>query len=258
MRASPQGQIVGDTTAAQEATAQAIETLLDSSAFQRLVLICGAGLSIAAPSQLPTAARLASVCVENYREQRGIALPPPLDSDLEALADYFLDRTELLDTFILNLVPRDLTHASPNTGHYAVADFIATRSCQCVVSTNFDNLIELAVDSLGLHGYNSSLDGTDAERSARDSTPLLKIHGCWVKQREHTIWTPKQLLISNSVVCQRIRNSREWLTTKLQNKDLLFLGFFTDWQYLNSVLKACLPNEEPRFVTVVDPAESTH
>ena len=182
-----------------------------------------------------------------------VSLLTPRDSDLEALANYFYDTGQIIDTFIRQLVPNDLTHAAPNVGHFAIADMIITKSCHFIISTNFDDLIEIAVAQIGERAFYSSLDGMEAENEARHSVPLLKIHGCWRKNREHTIWTPRQLAMD--VIRLRLENSKRWLHARLQNRDLLFLGFFTDWEYLNTVLQECLPQYEPRSVVVVDPTE---
>ncbi len=243
--------MAGEMTSIEEGTTEAaIASLLDSIAFNRLVVICGAGLSRAAPSQLPSAAQLARTCADTYHRLRGIRLDPPLDFDLEALANYFYDTGQLVDTFIRQLVPNDLTHAAPNVGHFAIADIIITKSCHFVISTNFDDLIESAVAQMGERGFYSSLDGMEAENEARHSVPLLKIHGCWRKQREYTIWTPRQL--TTDVIRLRLDDLKRWLHAKIRNRDLLFLGFFTDWEYLNAVLRECLPEDEPRSVVVVD------
>jgi hypothetical protein len=114
-------------------------------------------------------------------------------------------------------------------------------------------MLEKAVEQLGEYAYYSSLDGTQAEQEMRRSVPLLKVHGCWRKQREYTVWTFRQLEMD--VIRLRIEDSRKWLQPKIRNRALLFLGFFTNWEYLNTILRECLPQEEPRSVIVVDPTE---
>lgn len=51
-----------------------------------------------------------------------------------------------------------------------------------------------------------------------------------------------------------MHTSKEWLTGQLAGKDLLIIGFWTDWHYLNDVLSDALARSEPRTVVLVDPA----
>ena len=51
----------------------------------RLVLICGAGLSMGEPSRTPGARELADDCVQRYQPE---AVPPEIQHNLEQLADF--------------------------------------------------------------------------------------------------------------------------------------------------------------------------
>jgi hypothetical protein len=59
--------------------------LLASIHSNRLVILCGAGLSMAPPSNLPSAARLAQNCADRYHEITGQLLDDDLRTDLEKL-----------------------------------------------------------------------------------------------------------------------------------------------------------------------------
>ena len=49
----------------------------------RLVILAGAGLSMAAPSNLPSAATLGKQIADQYRLHTSLSLPTVLESDLE-------------------------------------------------------------------------------------------------------------------------------------------------------------------------------
>jgi hypothetical protein len=111
---------------------------------------------------------------------------------------------------------------------------------QCAVRNGFD--------------FQSSLDGEDATVRSRTQSPLLKFHGCATKDRKTTIWTPSQLEVEP--VASRIAKSKEWLAANLRRKDLLVVGFWTDWEYLNGVLASVFEGLSPLSVTVLDLADA--
>jgi hypothetical protein len=61
--------------------------LLGSIEANNLVLLCGAGLSIPAPSNLMTAAGVANVCYEKYRPIE--ELPEVMRTQIDQLAGHF-------------------------------------------------------------------------------------------------------------------------------------------------------------------------
>ena len=61
--------------------------LLASMKAGRLVLLCGAGLSMAPPSSLPSAWTVAARCYDRYVMSIDPACPQELRGDLESLAD---------------------------------------------------------------------------------------------------------------------------------------------------------------------------
>ena len=98
---------------------------LEAIAADRLVLIAGAGLSIPAPSSLPTAAAVAASCVATYKRLTGSDLPTELHADVEALARRFREDGRFDSLFIQTLVPWSDFQREPNHGHEAIADFLA-------------------------------------------------------------------------------------------------------------------------------------
>ena len=97
------------------------------------------------------------------------------------------------------------------------------------------------------------MDGAEAARSPNNVSPLLKIPGYWSKAaraRSHTLWTEEQLGIEP--IKSRIQASSAWLKQVLGDKDLLIVGFWTDWSYLNAVLGRSLGTASASRVFVFD------
>ena len=80
---------------------------------------------------------------------------------------------------------------------------------------------------------------------------MLKFHGCAQKDRASTVWAPSQL--NDPIIKERIATSKIWMAANLRERDLLVVGFWTDWHYLNAVVGSALEGVAPLSVTVVDP-----
>ena len=227
--------------------------LLGSMNSGRLLVVCGAGLSMAAPSNLPSAQVVAEKCFDKYSLEADPDCDPALREDLEALAEHFVSLNTLKSMFINHLVPwRDFLTSS-NVGHAAIADFLITRAAVAVVSSNYDTLIESCAWAYG-SDFRGSLDGDEATADAYERGPLLKFHGCSIRDRNSTVWAPSQL--DDPTIAARIKKSKVWMAANLRQKDLLVVGFWSDWHYLNAVLSEALIGMQPLSVTVVDPSST--
>jgi hypothetical protein len=215
----------------------------------RLVVVCGAGLSMAPPSSLPSARRVAELCYDEYRLAVVFDLDPALRADLQGIAEYFLALNTLQTVFIEAIVPWSKFIRPPNPGHKAIADFLISRVVEASISTNYDTLIERCGVDYGFD-FQSALDGDEAILLANRQGPLLKLHGCSNRDRLTTIWTPQQ--ISKTPISDRLQKSKNWMSTNLRQKDLLIVGFWSDWHYLNEIFSSTLSTLMPRSVTVID------
>jgi hypothetical protein len=205
-----------------------------------------------APSGLPLAREVAKRCFTTAH-----AIDPRINSslqyDLEGIADHFAASRTLESVFIRQVVPwRDLV-AAPNPGHEAVADLLLTGAADHAISTNYDQLIEISVWGLGAD-FVASLDGVEAAQHSVNHRPLLKIHGCCNRDRDRTVWTRQQL--ETEPIRARISSTQAWLAANLREKDLVVVGFWSDWGYLNVLLETCLASMYPGAVIVVDPSTS--
>ena len=224
-----------------------LRSALQSIRENRLAVIVGAGLSI--PSGIRSAWELAQEAKRRYDLARDPG-EDPLSEDIEEQADFFYRSNRLTTYYIPRLIDKHAFAGAPNDGHTAVADFLLTGAARVAVSTNYDELIEAAGLSLdGMIDY--ALDGVEAANI--DGAPLLKIHGCWRRDKLHTVWTPSQVG-DGGEVDQRLTSSANWLAGHLANVDLLVIGFWSDWSYLNAVIAQSLGALNPSSVTSVDPA----
>ena len=228
--------------------------LLNSIQSDNLIVFCGAGLSMAAPSNLPSAVRLAQQCAQNYRNFTGRQELIDIQDNLEKIAQFFYRRNEFIQVFIQQIVPWPIIRkALPNIGHSALADFLACGAIKAVITTNFDSLIESAANDIGEPDFEPCLDGNEMNLH-RDHKPLLKATWMLLKDKRQTLWCIDQLEIQQ--LQGRIESSAVWLNAHLRERDLIFVGFWSDWAYLNNILESCVSKIEPRMVLLVDPANS--
>jgi hypothetical protein len=224
--------------------------LLESIAEERLLVLCGAGLSMAAPSSVPSAVGVARICRERYREEVGAELDSSLGDDIEAIARYFFAGARF-PFFLAKLVPWARFNTAPNAGHDALADFLACRAVPAVVTTNFDTLCEVAARDLGEPDFRAIVE-TDDLPVPTEHGALLKVHGCGSRSRPTTIWCREQL--AEPAVRERMERFATWLGQALLGKDLLVIGFWSDWAYLSELFTENLAAVGPRTVYVVNPA----
>jgi len=233
--------------------ADLITKLLASIAADNLVAFCGAGLSMASPSSVPSARTVAAETSEQYKLQTGVALPANAPTDLEVLSSFALARGDLRKLILQKLIRWQPFIRNPNDGHFALADFLGAQIIEFGISTNFDTLIELAAENLGEPLFEAALDGIEAGK-ALSHHPLLKIHGCCRRDKDQTLWCRQQL--DETTIKNRVSASKTWLQGQLKSKDLLFVGFWSDWDYLNHVIEDCIGATEPSLVVLVDPMDA--
>ncbi|HEX8521463.1 MAG TPA: SIR2 family protein [Tepidisphaeraceae bacterium] len=219
---------------------------------ERLVILSGAGLSMAAPSGVPSAKALLEECVKAYEEHTTTQVPATASADIEAFARWLRSKNEFSKYFINLLIPWPVFRRDPNAGHIAIADFLCTGVADYSVTANVDVLVEIAAEKLGEDDFRSDLRSIDLERTPEHKR-LLKLHGCCLIEREFSIWCREQM--ADGPVQDRIKSFSTFLRANLPGKTLLVVGFWTDWAYLNQLLLEAVGNVEPQGVILVDPAE---
>lgn len=228
--------------------------LLQSIDAGRLVILCGAGLSMAPPSSVPSANDLAQLCFNRYTATIDPDLDPDLENDLEAIAGYFFENGTLIRYFIRRLVPWDVFLGTPNRGHNALADFLISRIADAVLSSNYDPHIENAARSYG-EDFQVAMDGDEAIVYKEYYSPLIKFHGCMYENRDRTVWVQEQLT-TDVEVSRRIENITTWMEAHLRERDLLIIGYWSDWAYLNHIIESAFNNVTPNSVFLIDTAET--
>ena len=204
---------------------------------------------MAAPSSLPSARTVSRVCFDRYHDQIDAAIDPAIRDDLEAVAEYAGAHVDLGAVFIQNIVPWEFFSKAPNPGHEAIADLTITKACAATLTANYDNLIERSGWQL-CSPFPIALDGAQATLVTAQS-PYLKFHGCQHIDKQRTVWTKSQF-VSDAEIARRKASCETWIATNLQEKDFLFIGFWSDWDYLNEAISRAFTTTHPRSITVID------
>ena len=225
--------------------------LLEAIAADRLLVLCGAGLSMAPPSNLPSATAVARTCSDAYAKYTGNPLDVTIREDIARMSRHFREFARFENFFIAKLVPWAQLTGQANSGHEAIADLLACGAVASASTTNFDTLVENAATQLGEPDFRAVVDAGDLAQYTPHS-PYLKLHGCAVRSRQSTIWCSEQL--TDAAIKQRMDQFKTWLAANLNGKDLVFVGFWSDWSYLTKLLAEQLATVTPQHVYLVDPA----
>jgi hypothetical protein len=230
------------------------QELMASISNGRLVLICGAGLSMAPPSSAPSARDVAVRASTKHQERTGVSVPPGWETDIEQLACFFYASPPLWAGFRDQYIDWRRFKGDPNPGHFAVADFLSCAAADCAITPNLDIFIEEAAERLGEPDFQAAVEDEEMAR-VHDHQPLLKVHGCMNRERDRTLWCHDQIrgARKNGAMVAQLDRWKTWLKGRLLGKDLVFVGFWSDWAHLNDILGSVLDGAEPRLVYVVDP-----
>jgi hypothetical protein len=179
-----------------------------------------------------------------------------LDSSFRSNVDLLAGHFHAGSAFkvFLSLVPWNDLVGPPNKGHAAIADLLITRAAHAALSANFDSMIEQWAEKRRVM-LRGSLTGQNAVTFAinGNANPLVKFHGC-LRDPDNTLWTQGQL--DEADVKARVESCSQWMNLHLPGKDLVVVGFWTDWGYLNDVLANAFAISNASSVTVIDPSPS--
>src|SRR5690606_26755175 len=173
-----------------------------------------------------------------------------LQTDLGAMSLHFRDNNRFESFFIARLVPWHTLNGIPNAGHEAIADLLACGVLVGAPTTNFDYMVETAASTLGEPDFRAVVDAGDLAQDT-PHRPFIKLHGCAVRSRSNTIWCAEQL--PDPAVVPRMNEFRAWLGANIGGRDLVFVGFWSDWAYLTDLLTQFFGVAMPQHVYVVDP-----
>src|SRR2546430_2786721 len=74
--------------------------------------------------------------------------------------------------------------------------------------------------------------------------------------RDLTVTGVQTCALPISPIDARIAGIQAWLDVRLQHKDLVVVGFWSDWAYLNDALVACVGTGTPARIIVVEDRKS--
>jgi hypothetical protein len=74
-----------------------------------------------------------------------------------------------------------------------------------------------------------------------------------LREPDNTLWCKEQ--IDRDPLKTRVEEWRNWISVNLRGRDLIFVGFWSDWAYLSQALVTCLTDLEPANIMIVDPAD---
>lgn len=150
--------------------------------------LCGAGVSVAAPSSVPSWWGFNQSVLEELKRRFTNARPVPARSAL-ALSRLTLDALDVTEfsQIVSDAFAGDtwfealgvLDGAAPNVNHHALAHWASTGALRVVVTTNFDTLIERAMNELGVahQVYDCLLDEPPTPPDMASSVIVAKLHG---------------------------------------------------------------------------------
>ncbi len=211
---------------------------------------------MSAPSSIPSAAQLSKKCYGTYEETTGESPPAECTDRLDCLTKFIFFDRNLQEGFLREMVDWEMLTGEPNGAHSSIADFACCSASAATVTTNYDDLIELAARLLRARAFLPARTPADANQPPPPS-PLVKLHGC-ITDRLFTVWCKEQLDASanddiNTVVRRRVTEWAGWLRANLAGHVFLIAGFWTDWAYLSEVLRDCLKGLKPSSVFILDP-----
>ena len=157
----------------------------------RLTLFIGADL----PSQvtgLPARADLARDMARRHELDESLSL-----AEVAQRVSRAGHRFEFTD-FLRNAL--DTSGQSPHPFHRRVAELVETHGIQTIITTAYDDLLELALKQAGL-GFNRVVNGNDVPFISPDRPTLIKLYGD-VQQPETLIVTDHDSLEHHDRACQ--------------------------------------------------------
>lgn len=222
--------------------AGALPAALAASALDgRLTIYAGAGVSAAAPTNLPGAAGLAKLLFDHLAAT--IPMGGVDEWDLLAVADRVAAQPAgkpLIRSAILRVA--SMTSARHNYAHSVLA-LLLCEGVATVIETNYDDCIERAALPERL-----SVVVTDADRIDMRMASLLKVHGCATR--------PSTMLVSTHDLDNAPLFAAAELAARLSSGDVAFIGLGSPADYVRSSLDQLVARVGMDRLTVIDPKMS--
>jgi NAD-dependent SIR2 family protein deacetylase/tetratricopeptide (TPR) repeat protein len=211
----------GASISSQEAYRRLIRRIKESAKKRRITFFCGAGIS--RQSGLPLAIDLksrllATLPLSRTDRQYLIKSRLPLELILQTLAESTGSIKRVLDIFKLG---------RPNATHYFIANLIKARLLKCLITTNFDRLIERACELSSVkqdHDFRVCYGKRRMRTLGTGRTAaLIHIHGS-VDDRASLAATLR-VVASRTFERARQRILRQAFTSKSSQDHVIVLGY---------------------------------
>lgn len=205
---------------------------LGKASFSDFVFLCGAGISLDAPTSLPTVYRFINDLIDHCAgtTKKAASLKEKVRKSVWRTENPVRYRFELLIDFIRRNYDQELavgeifSSDAYNENHYFLARMLAQGAC--VITTNFDCCIENALENgASVHRYVFRGLSTDLPENPSTQSALVKIHGSLgFEQRSELIITLTSLARTNNGF-RLFPQWRAYLKELLRDKILIVLGY---------------------------------
>jgi hypothetical protein len=191
-----------------------------------VVLFAGAGLSVDPPTNAPVwkdvQRRLISVVTSRLQKEDWPCVPELLEHCAtltdglrpETFFQALHERCAYFDTYALL---KHLIGTEPNRHHFAVAEMLHTGHIAAVVTTNFDENIEQAIQLALARPARCCVSGIEYEACAADQADVYKLHG--------TISKPETISATLSQTAILPRAKAQVLKSLLTDHPVVFVGY---------------------------------
>ena len=217
-----------------------VSLAVDAIHGDRLAILCGAGIfalpSARARQRSANYWGWPSTNMTRRTEQTARRFPPNWSKRSSFSTAIDSERSICGLTSITTLSPALRT---PVTS--AIADLLLVGGIQTAASTNVDTMIETA--GMMLFGrIGAGIDGITVAALPPHRAPLLKI--AVLGDRPDSYGVDSETT-SCRADCQVASLQQDWLSVRLLDRDLVIVGYSTDWDYLNDVLARALARLDP-------------
>lgn len=217
-------------------------TLAQDASNGRLAIYTGAGLSHAAPTNMPDSATVAQHCYERSVNLLGTQFQEDKRSNLVYVADTVAVNSighEFIQQAAADIVERT-TAEKPNFGHKILA-LLLLEGFVVVITTNWDTCIEYADDEERVLAVISDQDRREIQTPA-----LLKVHGCATR--------PTTMLITTQDLSNPLPWARDAVHERLANSKVVFVGIGDVAGYVQQRIKEATEVVEPgEAIYIVSP-----
>lgn len=197
-----------------------ISAIHEKLAFGETAIFCGAGISF--NSGLPLATDLIRYILTLLKVSSNGA-EKILQSNLpfEAFIQTLTEETGIDE--ILNIFSK----GEPNTNHDLIAQFVKLGYVKTVLTTNFDTLIEKALNKIGLvEGIDYQVFSNEIEFEKinwkTDTIKIVKVHGCISNQKEMAITLE---LVARKTINQHKNNIISSFFSRSINRNVFVIGY---------------------------------